>query len=168
MRRILLGLAGIAVVVAALVGYVWVTSTTDATAGSGWRLVGAFRGGDFAFTPEARGSADLLTDDAALAVAWAEAGGSGPAPDPDFERHAVLQATTFGSGSCPPHFDGVAFHDDSVALSASRGIMVGGCTADAVPSTFFLVVERARLPNRPYTVRIEADEMRAEVPIPSG
>jgi hypothetical protein len=163
-RRVLNVGAAIVLVLGALVVYLWVTSATDNGGGHGWRLAAAVRGGGVEFQPESPGEARLLTDAAALDAAWELLGAPADEPAIDFGREAAVLATTFGSGSCPPHLDGVDIGAGRITVTSSHGFVLA-CTADAVPYSFLIAVDRDRMPQAPFTVRIRSDDFSTDVTV---
>jgi hypothetical protein len=70
------------------------------------------------------------------------------------ETSIGIGVTAFGSSSCPPELRGVQIDDSAVEVSIADAVVFGGCTADAAPHRFGIVVERNRLPDPPFEVVI--------------
>ena len=165
-RGFLISLAAVAAVVASVAGWIYMTTNFDATSGSGWRLLAAAP----RQSPEVMSSmetswAGLITQPEDLPFLWSALGVEA-ASEPDFDREVVLWVVGIGSGSCPLHFDGLQFSGDRIVAQATKGFWMA-CSADAVPYTFVLAVERHALPERPFTLRV-ASEWERDVVIPSS
>jgi hypothetical protein len=162
-------LAAVVVVVAAIGlaigGWLYMSSFTDAGAGSGWRLLYAGRGTrDLPVSVEmVHGSSEapmagLAKNREALAELWSSEVGSGEPPSVDFDDHVVVRATGIGSGSCPLHLDGLSYDEHAVVVQMSIGIArFWGCSGDAVPYQFVVAVDADRIAAADFRMRIRAD-----------
>jgi hypothetical protein len=162
-QRVLTVLAVSVLLVVATMGYLWYTSTNDATAGGGWRLLAAVRAGNDV-TFEHGGTAKMLGDNAAMQADWDALGVTEQLAPVRFDLETVIRATTFGSGSCPLHLDSVDFKANAVVIRASQGFVMA-CSGDAVPYSFVVAIQRERLPATPFTVIVQSDSFAAETQI---
>jgi hypothetical protein len=72
---------------------------------------------------------------------WRSARLAGQPPSVDFEKHAVIAVSVYGSGSCVDRFAG--FDVDADRVWTPLWTQPGGvCTADAVPRTYVIAVDR--------------------------
>jgi hypothetical protein len=83
------------------------------------------------------------------------------------ETSVGIGVTAFGSSSCPPELRNVELGDQKLTVTIAGPIAFGGCTADAAPHRFGIVVERERLPEPPFTVVVDHDGMRSTTEIES-
>ncbi|MBA3780016.1 MAG: hypothetical protein H0X16_12105 [Chloroflexi bacterium] len=123
-------------------------------AGEGWRLVA-----ELAEIGEPY-SIDFLDGQREYEARWSELDQQGPPPPVDFEREAVID---FGAarglgGECGwAHLARVVFDKaerlvyGDISHPVPQGI---ACEDVAVPQTFLIAVDRSRLPERPFTVRL--------------
>ena len=162
MRRIGTAVALVVAAAIALVAWILVTTSTDATAGRGWQLLTAApHSAPAAFGQDQDVRAGLLASEADMNALWSELGPSDDLPTVDFARTVVLWAVGVGSGSCPNHLDGVAI-GDQVVVTATHGF-VTSCSADAVPYTFVIGIDRDALPSAPFSVRVVTDSFDTSV-----
>ena len=82
---------------------------------------------------------------------WGQLGMPGAPPVVDFESHVVLSLVIGHSGSCPrTRLDDVVV-DGSLVYAVIPGITDEmGCTADWVPRTYLVALDRDRLPMPPF------------------
>lgn len=158
MKRVLVAGGGLMILLFGVAAVLYLTSVNDAVRGDGWRLVGT---SGMALSERERppaifSQASLVTDEESLDVTWANLGVDEPQPELPWTREAVLRVTGFGSSSCPLHFDGLDFETLKLVATMSTGFWLG-CSGDAVPYTFLLVVERDRLPLVPFVVDVVVD-----------
>jgi hypothetical protein len=79
---------------------------------------------------------------------------------PDFERYLVAAVHVGSSGSCPPQLGGVDVTPGRVTVRVSRGLHLGGCTADLRMYAIVLRLERAALGDgSTVAFRVETPEM---------
>lgn len=154
MRRVGIALGVVALGFAIVAALFYVTSYTDATRGDGWQLLAA--AGRAGSIEELEPRAEVISTAPALADEWLALGLGGEPGEIDFERAVVLRVTFVGSGSCPVHLDELRLTDVPIVARGSTGLY-SGCTADAVPYTFLLAVDRDRLPTGPFAILVTAD-----------
>lgn len=145
-------LAVLVLVIGGLMAWIFVSTNFDATSGRGWELLAAaprYAPPAFLETPATRVS--LIPGEDDLGFFWAEMS-SAERPDVDLARQVVVWAVAIGSGSCPTHLDSVDIGEE-VVISASAGFHVA-CTADAVPYTFVIAIDRQALPSVPFRIRV--------------
>jgi hypothetical protein len=105
-------------------------------------------------------TAEVITDPVALSTVYAELGLADP-PTLDFESELAIRAVALGSGSCPPHLDDVELADDRIVVKSSPGFAMA-CSADAVPYSFVLRVDRDQLPDWPLKIVVSSDAITRE------
>jgi hypothetical protein len=151
-RRIVV--AGVLLVVAVGLVRAW-DASRQLPSGDGWRLIAHQRA-----TGE-RNRVQLITDQAGLdAAADTMLLRSDPEPV-DFERSAVAWLTPVGTISCTTRLDEVAFDLERkvVDVTFSLGLTMG-CASPPVGDSFLVAIDRERLPDRPYRIRILGPEPR--------
>jgi hypothetical protein len=157
----------VAVLVAlALAAVLWLAAMALAlvpvTSGDGWRLAAEThvdaRSGAWTGTP----NGEVLAGAGTAAAAWDDYGAPGSLNLG--AQQALVRVTTYGSGSCPLFLAGFSAGLDSVRLRLSRGL-VTACTADAVPQTFLILVERKRLPGLPFLLIVDAPDFPGQIEI---
>lgn len=131
----------------------------QARQGDGWRLLTAEKdvGGVW--------ETEFLNSEGALRRFWADEGLSGPVPDVDWASEAVLFFGPAVSSECPDVRlrdvgvrNGVVYPETEVVDEEGDG-----CTDDANPFTFLVAVDRAVLPDTPFSVEL-LDNACEEVP----
>lgn len=124
--------------VLALLAFVAWSALVPPTSGSGWRL-----------DPEASWEQPLMPDNLAPTVIIYTA----------TESAVGFGVTVYGSSSCPPRVRGVEVRDSTVTVSTARDLMwiFTGCSADAGPHPFGILVDRERL-GTPISVVVHNDE----------
>lgn len=152
MRRVGIALGIVAAGFVLLAAALWLTSYTDATHGDGWRLLAAAGQAGSREEPYA----EVISSRPAFVHEWSALGLDGEPAEIDFERTTVLRVTFVGSGSCHLHLDGLRLTASPIVARASTGFWLG-CTADAVPYTYLLAVNRGRLPTGDFAIRVSAD-----------
>jgi len=123
--------------------------------GDGWRLIAHQRA-----TGE-RNQVRLITDQAGLDGA-ADTMLLRSAPEAvDFERSVVLWLTPVGTISCTTRLDAVLFDRKAriVDVAFSLGLTMG-CGSPPVGDSILVAIDRDRLPDRPYRIRILGPEPR--------
>lgn len=124
------------------------------TAGTGWRLLGeqdrtgeAYRTG-------------VATTDAQLAALWTESALPGAAPAVDWQTEIAVWFGDVHGTTCPIRLDAVAV--DGTTLHATTVIPGSGpahsCTADAIPHSYVVALQRSLLPDEGFTVQLAASE----------
>jgi hypothetical protein len=83
----------------------------------------------------------------------------------DGDDEVGLGITVYGSSSCPPVLRDVRIASDAVHVQVRQRLSFGGCTADAAPHLFGIVLERGKLPHVPFPVVVRADEREDRVPV---
>ena len=114
--------------------------------GEGWTYLGEADTGD-------ESGLLLITDQVSLEDRWAGLLLEEDVPQVDFEANVVLTPTIRHSSSCPEtRLDGVRVEHDLVypVVVDLRGITA--CTADGVPRTYFLSLDRDLLPAPPFRI----------------
>jgi hypothetical protein len=76
------------------------------------------------------------------------------------ESTVGLGITVYGSSSCPPRVRSVRVDGGTITIRASRDVswIMTGCTADAAPHPFGILVDRDRI-SLPITVVVHPDEL---------
>lgn len=124
------------------------------TSGPGWRLLGerdqvgeAYRTG-------------VATTDAQLTALWAESALPGEAPVVDWQREIAVWFGDVHGSSCPIRLDAVVV--DGTTVHATTVIPGSGpmhsCTADAIPHSYVVAVQRSLLPDEGFTVQLTATD----------
>lgn len=85
----------------------------------------------------------------------------------DEDDEVGLGITVYGSSSCPPTLRDVRPGSTDVIVEVGHRLAFGGCTADAAPHGFGVLVERERLPALPFDVVVQQDEREHRFPITS-
>lgn len=75
--------------------------------------------------------------------------------------------TVYGSSSCPPELRGVQVGADGVRFEVNRDPVFGGCTADAAPHQFALLIRRDRLPSLPFDVSVRHEDRVVDLEVTS-
>jgi len=145
-RRI--AIAGILIVVA--IGFVraW-DASRQVPSGDGWRILAHQRAtGD-------RNQVKLITDQAGLDAAWREMLIRSEPLQVDFARSIVAWLTPVGTIACTTRLDDIRFDREErlVAGSFSLGLTLG-CGSPPVGDSFLVALDRDRLPDAPYQIRI--------------
>jgi hypothetical protein len=145
-RRILIG--AILVVVAVLLVRAWEYSRQPPT-GDGWQVLARQRGiGD-------RNAAHLIHDQAGLDAAWKALLLRSDPPRVDFTRSVVAWLTPVGTIACPSRLDEIRFDSAQRLVDGSFSLgLTMGCRSPAVSDAFLVAIDRDRLPEAPYQIRI--------------
>lgn len=116
--------------------------------GEGWTYLGEFDVGLGAEVPVAvAGNAN------AYAVLWSGLGGGAEPPAVDFDDSVVVAVETGYSGSCPEtRLDEIAIDDSAVELVINTITDEMACTDDYNPRVYVVELDRAVLPEPPFTV----------------
>jgi len=108
----------------------------------------------------------ILAEPVALASVWKELGLEGVAPVVDFDRQVVFSLVIGHSGSCPDtRLDDVVVDGDLVYAVIPTITDEMGCTADWVPRTYLVAVDRNRLPAPPFQITAQEESFGARVAI---
>jgi hypothetical protein len=103
----------------------------------------------------------IITDVEGLNATWEELGIGGPPPVVDFDRQLALYLVTGHSGSCPEtRLDDMVVDGNLLyAVIPSTTPMTEGlaCTADWVPRTYLVAIDRDRLPAPPFQIAAEKE-----------
>jgi hypothetical protein len=145
-RRILIG--AILIVVAAVLVRAWEYSRQPAT-GDGWQLLARQRAiGD-------RNAAHVIDDQAGLDAAWKALLLRSDPPRVDFTRSVVVWLTPVGTIACPSRLDEIRFDPAQQLVDGwfSLGLTMG-CRSPSVNDAFLVAIDRDRLPEVPYQIRI--------------
>jgi hypothetical protein len=128
-----------AVAVLVLVGVAAWSVLVPPSSGAGWRL-----------DPDAQWGQPLVPDNLSSSVVIYVAD----------ESTVGLGITVYGSSSCPPRLRAVRVDGGLITVMASRDIawILTGCTADAAPHPFGILVDRDRLA-APLTVDVHSDDL---------
>jgi hypothetical protein len=146
--------AAIVVVVAVGLVRAW-DASRQLPSGDGWRLIAHQRA-----TGE-RNHVQLITDQAGLdAAADTMLLRSDPEPV-DFDGSVVVWLTPVGTISCTTRLDEVRFDIERrvVDVAFSLGLTMG-CASPPVGDSFLVAIDRDRLPDGPYEIRILGPEPR--------
>ena len=145
-RRI--AVAGLLVVVA--IGFVraW-DASRQLPSGDGWRILAHQRAtGD-------RNQVRLITDQAGLDAAWRELLIRSDPLEVDFRRSIVAWLTPVGTIACTTRLDDVRFDRDRRLVDGTFSLgLTMGCGSPPVGDSFLVALDRDRLPEAPYQVRI--------------
>ena len=85
----------------------------------------------------------------------------------DDDDEVGLGITVYGSSSCPPTLRDVRLGSADVIVEIGHRLAFGGCTADAAPHPFGVLVEREQLPPVPFDVVVQQDEREDRISITS-
>jgi hypothetical protein len=119
----------------------------------------------------------ILADQGELATVWGQLGLEGRPAEVDFERQVALYLVIGHSGSCPEtRLDDIVVEADLMyAVIPSTTALTGGvaCTADWVPRTYLVAVDRDRLPSPPFQLTAEKEygarvEVTADLRVPGS
>jgi len=103
----------------------------------------------------------ILADAEELATVWGQLGLEGSPPTVEFDRQVALYLVTGHSSSCPEtRLDDVAVDGGlvyAVIPSTTELTEEMACTADWVPRTYLVAVDRDRLPAPPFQVTAEKE-----------
>jgi hypothetical protein len=116
------------------------------TSGSGWRILGYQRGfgGTSSVVPMRDFGVLATTFDHMLLP---------PPPANALDGGAVFWFTATGSFGCPSHLAGIDVDRDAHLVSAVfTRALTSGCDVHAVPDSFIVSIDPARLPAGPYRV----------------
>lgn len=123
--------------------------------GEGWRLLAELEGAGHAYT------VGVARDQQEFEALWSALGTAPPEPEVDFSAEIVIHFGATVSGSCPQ------ITLDDVVVDAEERLVYGQisypippgmpCTSDANPHAFVVAVPRDRLPQSPFTVRLERE-----------
>jgi hypothetical protein len=124
-------------------------------AGDGWRLLGAE---DETGQPYRTG---IAWNEASYEALWNDSGLAGEPPPVNLENEVAIWFGAVHGSSCP------GLRLDDVVVDAGRAIVHGafvnpeaflGCTADAVPHSFVVALERSRLPVGPFWIQLGPED----------
>lgn len=117
--------------------------------GDGWQLLGRQRGvGD-------RNQVRLIGDQAGLDAAWTVLRLTTDPPTVDFGRSVVAWLTPLGTLSCPSRLDEVRFDPQERLVDGAFSLGLSmGCASPSVGDSFLVAIDRTRLPQPPYQLRI--------------
>ncbi|MGH8914042.1 MAG: hypothetical protein ACRDZM_05930 [Acidimicrobiia bacterium] len=114
--------------------------------GDGWDYLGET---DFTFAEHPL----VITEQAALVEMWEQTELAAGPPDIDFTVQIVVTSFVVHSGSCPvTRLDDVAFETDLIRAQIVHISDGRGCTDDGVPRTYFIALDRDRLPAPPFRI----------------
>ncbi len=120
------------------------------TEGQGWRLLGHAEGAGEVYRTA------VATTDTQLAALWQESGLGGEVPAVDWKAEIVVWFGAVYGSSCPVRLDGVVV--DGTTLHGQIVVPGSGpvtaCTADAIPHSFVVAVDRTLLPAGPFVVQL--------------
>jgi hypothetical protein len=121
--------------------------------GDGWQLLGRQRGvGD-------RNQVRLIGDQAGLDAAWGVLLLHSDPPKVDFARSVVAWLTPLGTISCPSRLDEIRFDPEGRQVDGAFSLGLSmGCESPSVGDSFLVAIDRNRLPQSPYQVRILGPE----------
>jgi hypothetical protein len=145
-RRILIG--AILVTGAVVLVRAWEYSGQP-QGGDGWQLLARQRGiGD-------QNAAHLIDDQPGLNAAWKALLLRTDQPSVDFGRSVVAWLTPVGTIACPSRLDEIRFDPARRVVDGSFSLgLTMGCRSPAVSDAFLVAIDRDRLPEAPYQLRI--------------
>jgi len=119
----------------------------------------------------------ILADAGELATVWGQLGLEGTPPSVDFDQQVALYLVIGHSGSCPETrlddlvVDGALVY--AVVPSITELTEELACTADWVPRTYLVAVDRALLPGPPFQLTAEKEygarvEVTADLRVPGS
>lgn len=116
----------------------------------------------------------ILADPVALSAMWSQLGIPGAPPGVDFEKQVVFSIVVGHSGSCPrTRLDDVVVDGSLVYVVIPTITDEMGCTADWVPRTYLVAVDRDRLPGPPFQLTADKQyramvEVTADLRVPGS
>ena len=117
--------------------------------GDGWHVLGQQRA-----TGE-RNQVQLITDQASLDAAWQKMRLTSDLPQVDFERSVVAWLTPVGTIACTTRLDDVRFDREGRLVDGAFSLgLTLGCQSPPVGDSFLVALDRDRLPDSPYQIRI--------------
>ena len=117
--------------------------------GDGWRILAQQRStGD-------RNQVSVITDQAGLDAAWTDMRLTTDPTSVDFERSIVAWLTPVGTIACTTRLDDIRFDRGQRLVDGvfSLGLTLG-CQSPPVADSFLVAIDRDRLPDAPYRIRI--------------
>jgi hypothetical protein len=143
-------IAVIAILIVVVIGFgrAW-DASRQVPSGDGWRILAHQRAtGD-------RNQVKLITDQAGLDAAWREMLIRSDPLQVDFERSIVAWLTPVGTIACTTRLDDVRFDRDQRLVDGAFSLgLTSGCESPPVGDSFLVALDRDRLPDAPYQVRI--------------
>jgi len=124
-------------------------------AGDGWRLLGAKDETGVSYRT------GIAWNEVSYEALWNDSGLAGERPEIDFESEVAIWFGAVHGSSCP------GLRLDDVVVDGARAIVHGafvnpdailGCTADAIPHSFVVALERSRLPVGPFWIQLGPDD----------
>ncbi|HEX6868872.1 MAG TPA: hypothetical protein VF119_08695, partial [Candidatus Limnocylindrales bacterium] len=117
--------------------------------GNGWRILAHQRAtGD-------RNRVKLITDQAGLDAAWRAMRIVSEPLQVDFERSIVAWLTPVGTIACTTRLDDIRFDREHRLVDGAFSLgLTLGCGSPPVGDSFLVALDRDRLPDAPYQLRI--------------
>jgi hypothetical protein len=145
-RRIVI--AAIVVVAAVALVRAW-DASRQLPNGDGWQLLAQQRAtGD-------RNGVQLINDQAALDAAWKTMRLTSETPQVDFGRSIVAWLTPVGTIACTTRLDDISFDRERRLVDGAFSLgLTLGCDSPPVSDSFLVALNRDRLPDAPYRIRI--------------
>lgn len=130
------------------------------TGGAGWRLLADEDGTGNIYRTA------IAFDDASYAALWGKAGISADAPNVDFQSEVVMWFGAVHGSSCPRlRLDDVVVEPDRPLVHGKiTELDYGMCTADAMPHSYVVGIDRSVLPRGPFAIQLDAEDPPGGVP----
>lgn len=145
---------GVLVVIAFGLVRAW-DASRQVPSGDGWRILAHQRAtGD-------RNEVKLITDQAGLDAASQEMLLRTEPQQVDFGRSIVAWLTPVGTIACTTRLDDIRFDRDARLVDATFSLgLTMGCGSPPVGDSFLVAIDRDRLPDAPYQIRILGPDPR--------